>query len=188
MSNKLVLIVYIIISILLIGNIAGDLFYQISVAGYWTDRILFWLWFFGTFHIIIIFWKKLLTKIYFGLLAVGVILSILPMMLPFWAIVLSSTGRGIHLKKQITREYRLQVVGYSIMGRPLIEIIKNKGILEKRVANTNRNVFINDSIEINIWDIKDARFLNETDSSIAIQFSDNKLRGEMTIAKEINKK
>ena len=74
------------------------------------------------------------------------------------------------------------------MGRPLIEIIRNKGILEKRVANTNRNVFIKDSTEIIIWDIKDARFLNQTDSSIAIQFSDDKLSGEMTIAKEINKK
>ena len=186
--HKKVLIAYCVITFLLVANIAGDLCCQISVAGYWNDRVLFWLWFFSTFFILITFWKKLLIKIYFGLLVVGVILSILPMMVPFWAIVLSSTGRGVHLIKQITPVYRLQTVGYSIIGRPLIEIIKNKGILEKRVANTNRNVFINDSTEIIIWDIKDARFLNQTDSSIAIQFSDDKLSGEMAIAKEINKK
>lgn len=110
------------------------------------------------------------------------------MMVPFWAIVLSSTGQGVHLKKQITPEYRVQVVGYSIMGRPLIEVIKNKSLLEKRIANTNRNVFVNDSTEIRIWAIKDAKFISETDSSIAIQFSDDILSGEMTIAKEINKK
>ena len=186
--NRKLLIAYCVISFLLVANIAGDLFYQISVAGYWKDRILFWLWFFSTFLILIKFWKKLLTKIYFGLLVVGVILSILPMMVPFFAIILSSTGEGLHFKKQITPEYRLQVVGYSIMGRPLIEIMKNKGLLEKRIANTNINVFINDSTEIRIWDIKDAKFLNETDSSIAIQFSADSLNGEMTITKEINKK
>ncbi len=188
MNNNKILLFYIIVSLLLVANIAGDLFYQISVAGYWSDRILFWIWFVGTFYILKTYWKKLLTKVYFGLLIVGVILSILPMMVPFFAIFLSSTGKGVHLKKQITPEYRIQVVGYSIMGRPLLEIMNNKGLLEKRIANTNINVFINDSTEIRIWDIKEARFLNETDSSISIQFSDDKLSGEMTIAKEINKK
>ncbi|MEO5911337.1 MAG: hypothetical protein ABIP95_10640 [Pelobium sp.] len=188
MNKKRALISYILISIFLLANVIGDALYQISVAGYWSDRILFWIWFFCTFFILIKFWKKLLTKIYFGLLVAGVILSILPMMVPFWAIVLSSTGQGVHLKKQITPEYRVQVVGYSIMGRPLIEVIKNKSLLEKRIANTNRNVFVNDSTEIRIWAIKDAKFISETDSSIAIQFSDDILSGEMTIAKEINKK
>ena len=186
MTGKL-LIAYCVLSFLLVANIAGDLFYQISVAGYWSDRILFWLWFFSTIFILIKFWKKLVTKIYFGLLVVGLLLSVIPMMVPFFSIILSSTGEGLHFKKQITPEYRLQVVGYSIMGRPLIEITKNKGLLEKRIANTNRNIFINDSTEISFFNVKDARFLSETDSTIAIQFSDDELSGVLTIAKEINK-
>ncbi|WP_026977759.1 hypothetical protein [Flavobacterium tegetincola] len=111
MSNKQVIIVYIISLLLLLANVIGDALYKLSIAGYWSDRIMFWLWFFGTFYIIIKYWKKLATKIYFGILIAGIILSILPMAIPFFAIALSTTGGGLHFKKQITPAYRLQIVG-----------------------------------------------------------------------------
>ena len=107
MSNKQALIAYIIISLLLLANVIGDLVYKFSIAEYWSNRILFWLWFFGTCYILIIYWKKLVTKIYFGILISGIILSILSMKIPFFTIMLSTTGGGLHFKKQITPAYRL---------------------------------------------------------------------------------
>lgn len=187
MTKKYWLIFYLIISILLLGNVISDSIYRFSVAGYWNDRVLFWLWFFGTFYILVIYWKKLLTKIYLGVLVLGIVLSVLPMAIPFFAIVLSTTGGGLHFKKQITPKYRVQIVGYGVMGRPLMEIVKNKGLLEKRIAQTNSGVTVNDSTYIEIWEIKDAKYISETDSSISIQFFGNKLSGEMAIAKDINK-
>ncbi|TDG36452.1 hypothetical protein EZJ43_08005 [Pedobacter changchengzhani] len=183
MSKKQALMAYIIISLLLIANVIGDSIYKLSIAGYWSDRILFWMWFFSTIYIIKIFWKKVLTKIYFGLLITGIILSILPMMIPFFAIVLSTTGGGLHFKKQITPEYRLQIVGYGVMGRPLMELVENRGLIEKRVANTNQHVAINDSTRIAIWSIQDAKFISETDSSMTIQFSGDNVTSKMTLLK-----
>jgi len=52
---------------------------KMSFIGYWTDRILFWIWLFLTPFIIAVFWRKIWTKIYLGLLIIGLILSILPM-------------------------------------------------------------------------------------------------------------
>lgn len=71
MSNKQVIVFYIISSPLLLVNAIGDALYKLSIAGYWSDRIMYWLWFFGTFYNIIKYWKKLATKLYFGILIVG---------------------------------------------------------------------------------------------------------------------
>lgn len=82
------------------------------------------------------------------------------MAIPFFAIALSTTGGGLHFKKQITPAYRLQIVGYSVMGRPLMEIVENRGLIEKRIANTNQHIVLTDSTKIDIWSIQNVKFIS----------------------------
>ena len=104
---------YLIISALIILNLCLFAYARISFAGYWSDRILFWIWVFTTPFIIILCWKKLFTKIYFGLLVIVLILSILPMAIPFFAIFLSASGKGRINNFNLDNNIRIQIVNYA---------------------------------------------------------------------------
>ncbi|EDM38109.1 hypothetical protein PBAL39_00802 [Pedobacter sp. BAL39] len=177
------LIIYLITSVLLLANLTADAKFQTSMAGYWGDRALFWLWLFLTIFNLIVFWKNRITKIYLGLLFTGLILSILPMMIPFFAMILSATGKGLLFKTQITPQYRVQIINYSIMSRPHIEIIENKGLLEHRIARTNAEILSTNNNYLEVNELTGARLITETDNTIIIEFLGDKLRVQMVILK-----
>jgi hypothetical protein len=96
MKNKkqILIRVYQFICALIALNVVLYYFWQMSFTGYWSDRIIFWIWLIVTPIVVFLFWKKLWAKIYFWLLVAGLILTILPMAIPFFAIYLSGSGRG----------------------------------------------------------------------------------------------
>jgi hypothetical protein len=144
-------------------------FYKFSFAGYVSDRIIFWLWAIETLYIIINYFKKKIIKFYFGFLISGIVLSIIPMGLPFAAIILSATGIGLQFKEQINDKYRFQITGYSIISKPDIEIIENKWIFEKDKLRTKDYPQINDSTTIGYYDFKKVKFISENDSIITLE-------------------
>ncbi len=95
--------------------------------------------------------------------------SVLPMMIPFYALLLSITSSGLKLDKNLNSKYRSQIVGYIIMTRPRFELIEKKGILE-----------------IKIWHCSDMDFQNFKNDAIDDEFK-AKLRSEVTFtdAKDI---
>lgn len=169
--NKIFLIFYLLISTLLIADVFLMQKLKISLAGYWSDRLLFWLWAFGTFTCLIVFWKSVFTKIYLALLIAGVILSILPMMLPFWAITLAVTGleRGDWVNPP-EGKYRMQIIK-SVMSKPQLQIIENMGLFEKIKATSDTEFLRNNNLKIGYESLKDIKLLQETSDSLKLKIS-----------------
>lgn len=164
--KKITLKIYLILSILLVSDCVLYYFWKISFAGYFSDVILFWL--FISFAVIIMFWKKLLAKLLLGTMIIALILSILPMMLPFYAIFFAMTPFGSRMQKDLNQNYRAQIVCYSVMMHPWLEIIDKKGIFEQQIIHsTDQDIFKNDE-NLRISLAKDIRFDNETENTLSL--------------------
>lgn len=167
-NKKIFLRIYCILSILLIINCGLDYFQEISLRGYYSDVILFWLWLICSFVVIVVFWKKIMAKLLLATLLVTLALSIIPMMMPFYALVLSTTSLGLHLNADLNENYRAQIVQYSPMAHPWLEVIEKKGVLEKRAFKYTDLQLINKNIDVEIRATKDIIFKSETDSTLTL--------------------
>lgn len=173
--------IFILLSVLLVADCVAYYHYQISLAGYYSDILLFWLWFLMSLVVIVVFWKKILAKVFLGLMIVVLILSIIPMGLPFYTFILSMTSAGLRIDKDLNEKYRGQIVGYGVMVYPWLEVIEKHGLLEKKILECTEmqlEAFRKDKIdvkfetqlnpELKISDAKDLILRSETDTTIAI--------------------
>lgn len=122
--------IFFVLSILLLADCLMYYYFQMSFAGYYSDVILFWLWFLTSISIIVLFWKKIVAKVFLTIIILALIGSIIPMMMPFFGFVLSMTSFGLEFDKNLNEKYRVQIVGYSVMTHPWLEVIEKKGIFE----------------------------------------------------------
>lgn len=164
----LVLRVYLILSLLLALDCLLYYFKFISLRGYYSDVVLYWLWFVTSFVVIVMFWKKLMAKLLLTGIILTIILSILPMMIPFYAWILSTTSLGLLIDKNLNENYRAQIVGYSVMAPPWLEVIEKHGLLEKRILKSTDYQLMNDDTNAKIRFAKDIIFRNETDSTLTL--------------------
>ncbi|AOM80975.1 hypothetical protein [Pedobacter steynii] len=163
-----ILKIYILISILLLANMSLYFFYKISLRGYYSDVILFWFWFFGSITIVVIFWKKVLAKLLLAMIVLSLILSILPMAIPFFAFIFSTTPFGLWLDKNLNQRYRAQIVGYSVMAHPVLQVIEKRGVFEKQVFQCDDSQLLNDNPDVKIRQAKDIIFNHETDTTLSL--------------------
>lgn len=191
MQNKKLLIrVYLFICALIVLNVALYSFWRMSFTGYWSDRIIFWIWLLVTPVIVFSFWKKLWAKIYFWLLVAGLILTILPMALPFFGILLSGSGSGRLNHFSLDKNFRVQTVGYGVMGRPRLQLVKDGFLFDKILLEDGDEIETTDSIlvevrdagapqvttksavskTLEIRDAIDAKLINQTDTSVTIKY------------------
>jgi len=178
---KIVFYIFLILSILLLADCLAYYNYEISLAGYYSDVILFWLWLATSLAVIVLFWRKILAKVFLGIIVLALILSILPMALPFYTFMLSMTSAGLKIDKELSDGYRARIVGYSVMAHPWLAVIEKKGLLEKKVIECTEmqlEAFNKDRIdvkydaqlrpELRISEAKDLLLEKETDSTISI--------------------
>jgi len=166
LSKKILLRIYFIICALFVLDCLLYYFKEISLRGYYSDVVLSWIWLISNFVIIVVFWKKLLAKLLLAAITITFAISIMAMMMPFFALLLSSTSLGLYLNKDLNKNYRAQIVGYSAMGHPWLEIIEKKGMLEKRIFKCTDYQIMDDNLNIKISTAKDIFFKNETDSTL----------------------
>ena len=140
-SKKIILRVYFIICAFFVLDCLLYYFKEISLRGYYTDVVLSWVWLISSFVIIIVFWKKLISKLFLAAILVTFALSIMAMMLPFYALLLSSTSLGLYQNKDLNENYRAQIVGYGVMVQPWLEVIEKKGLFEKRIIKKAFKIF-----------------------------------------------
>lgn len=169
-GRKKLYIAYMLISLIMLIDITAILTWQISLAGYWSDRLVFWIWLLSTLPFLIIFWKSIYTKMYFIVLILGLLFSIAAMMLPFFGILFSSTG----LERQAyytpdKGKYRVQLI-QSVMGRPRLQIIENKGVVEKVVLFTDADFLKNDNLKMGYESVIGLDVLQDTPDSLILQF------------------
>lgn len=171
MEKKQILIrFYFLVSALIVLNVIIYCFWQMSFRGYWSDRIIFWIWLIATPIVVMSFWKKIWTKIYFWLLVSGLILSIIPMAMPFFGILLSASGSGRLNHFSLDKNFRVQTVGYGVMGRPRVQIVKDGLLFDKVLLEDGDEVKKNDSTWLNIRDAKNVILMGETDTSVTIKY------------------
>lgn len=166
--RKTILKAYVAISLLLVADIIAYCFYKLSLRGYYSDVTLFWLWFFGSIAIVILFWKKIMAKVLLVAMILTLIGSILPMMLPFFALVFSTTPFGLRMTKDLNKNYRAQIVGYSVMAYPVLQIIAKKGILEKQIIQCDDTQLPDNNLDLKIRSAKDIIFDQETDRTLSV--------------------
>lgn len=166
--RKTILKVYGAISLLLVADIIAYCFYKLSLSGYYSDVILFWFWFFGSIAIVILFWKKIMAKVLLVAMILALIGSILPMMLPFFALVFSTTPFGLRMTKDLNKNYRAQIVGYSVMAYPVLQIIAKKGIVEKQIIQCDDTQLPDNNLDLKIRSAKDIIFDQETDRTLSV--------------------
>mgnify|MGYP001021358664 CR=1 FL=1 len=170
MNQKNILRFYLFISVLIILNGCLYAFAKMSFAGYWSDRIVFWIWLILTPFVIIFYWKKLIAKLYLGFLVICLILSILPMGILFFGIILSGTGSGRINHFNLENIIRVQTVGYGVIGRPQIQIVKDGFLFDKIMLEEPDEIQKNDSVWLQVRDAKNAQLVKETNTSITVKY------------------
>ncbi|WP_407404224.1 hypothetical protein [Chryseobacterium sp.] len=133
MSKKIIFKAFLVFTFLLLLDILLYSFFELSFKGYFSDISIFWGWFILSIIVIILYWKKKAAKIYLGGLATAILVSILPMLIPFIAIILSMTPHGLYYSQPLPNDYRVQIVNYTPLGKPQLELIENKGLFEKHL-------------------------------------------------------
>lgn len=135
MKKSILLYIYSLLSIIFWADVAMS-FYGYSYAGYYSDKIIGWLWLFISLIMIIGFWKKRLTKIVTALSFMLVLLSILPMMVPFYSIVFWFYTINNRQHIMLTNRYRIERTKRSALSMEEVIIFKRIGILEHSVSIT----------------------------------------------------
>lgn len=178
MKNKNIVIAYGVMTLIFLSEVVLN-FNQYSFSGYYTDKIIGWVWLAMTVFIIIKLWKKKAIKVYFGFLIAGIILSILPMMIPFIGILSYFSTFDSYQRVQLDHHYRIERYRPGALSKPQIAVYEQKGILEKRISKTPyvevlEKVLQRPSIDIlsdERWEpIQKARFVNATRDSIGIEY------------------
>lgn len=167
-GKKTFLRIYFIICAIFVLDCLLYYFKEISLRGYYSDVFLSWFWLLSSFVSIIVFWKKLLAKLFLAAILVTFALSIIAMMLPFYTLLLSSTSLGLYQNKDLNENYRAQIVGYGVMVQPWLEVIEKKGLFEKRIIKCTDSEIMNDNLDIKIRTAKDILFKKETNSTLTL--------------------
>ena len=121
--------VLLLLTVLLAANCIIFYKVQMSLAGYHSDIILFWSWLLTSLFVIVVYWRKMLAKIFLGFLVLIVLGSVLMLGIPLYTLTLSMTSAGVHLKKDLNEKYRAQIVGYDPTSHPWLEVIEKQGLL-----------------------------------------------------------
>ncbi|UTN04908.1 hypothetical protein L0669_03180 [Flavobacterium bizetiae] len=167
-KSRIILRVYLILSSLFALDCLLYFNRLISLRGYYSDVVLYWLLFLTSFVVIVVFWKKITAKLLLAGIILAIILSILPLMMPFYAWILSTTSLGLMIDKNLNEKYRAQIVSYSAMAPPWLEVIEKHGLLEKRILKSTDYQLMNDDLNIKIRTAKDIIFNHETDSTLTL--------------------
>lgn len=184
MTDRILTFLYLLVSLLFLLGIILT-FYDYSYLGYYSDKIINWLWLGFTFIIIFKFWNKKSVKVFFFALVSIIVLSILPMAIPFFGIINYFTKTGDYQQIQLNSNYRIERTRQSSLSMERIYVYEKKGILEKNICRPdysqivekvlNINTFDN-SINMDSLDIKDCKLIaiNKDEIEIEYQILDKK--------------
>ncbi len=135
MIRKFLIISYLAISLIFIFGIILS-FNDYSYCGYYTDKIINWTWLAFTLVIVNRLWKKRTTKICFFSALTLLVLSVLPMGVPFLLILNYFTTIDDYQQIKLNDNYRMERTSQHPLSMPRIYIYKKEGLLEKNIYRT----------------------------------------------------
>lgn len=73
----------------------------------------------------------------------------------FYAFIFSSTPAGLWMNKDLNENYRTQIVSYSVMVPPMLQIVEKKGLFEKQIIQCTDSELRDRNLEVSIRNSKD---------------------------------
>lgn len=151
MTNKILTFLYFSVSLLFLLGIILT-FYDYSYLGYYSDKIINWTWLGLTTIIIFKFWNKKFMKIYFFSLTSIVILSVVPMAIPFFGILHYFSTINDYQQIQISPEYRIERTKQSALSMQRIYVFEKKGIFEKNICRPSYSQIVEKTLNIDNYE------------------------------------
>ena len=124
-TNRILVITYLTFTLIFLIGVFMS-FYDYSYYGYWTDKIINWIWLIFTATVIFWFWKNKITRIYFFSLLTLILLSVLPMAIPFFGIVFSFTTINDYQQIKLNDSFRIERTRQQAMSMPRIYVYQRK--------------------------------------------------------------
>lgn len=112
---------------------------DISLAGAYTDKALFWVWLICTAIAVGVDFARSWAKWYAAFLGLLIGLTWLPMMMPFVALIGFATS--FNPGCDVDGRYRVQEVRIFPVSKPVVQVIESSGLLEKVVARYEFDYF-----------------------------------------------
>ncbi len=114
----------------------------------------------------------------------------MPMAIPFFGVLLAGSGSGRLNHFSLENNIRVQTVAYGVMGRPRLQVVKDGLLFDKIKLEDGDEIFTNDTTWIEIKDVnhpkniikspelktleirdaRNAKLINETDTSITVKY------------------
>ncbi len=135
MKFKYLIAIYVLFSILFISGVILT-FYDYSYRGYYTDKIIAWTWLLLNTLIIITYWKRKIVRIYLFSLIIFILLSIIPMGLPFFGMVLYFSTIDDFQQIKLNENYRIERTRQQPLSMPRIYVYEQYGVFEKNICRT----------------------------------------------------
>ena len=176
--KKILTLLYLTSTAFFIGGVAMT-FYDYTYQGYYTTKMINWVWLLLTISVIILNWKIKSIRIYFFSLLTLLVLSILPMGIPFAGIVYYFTTIGDYQQIEINENYRLERTNHQALSLTRIYIYEKKGFLEKNIYRTPYSDVIRNTINKAPYPlnhdekkipIQRIKFISSNNDSIGIEY------------------
>ncbi|RZL19517.1 MAG: hypothetical protein EOO96_25945 [Pedobacter sp.] len=107
------------------------------------------------------------------------------MAIPFFGIFLSTTGRGRLNHFSLKDNFRVQSVGYGVMGKPRLQIVKDGLLFDKIMLEDVDEIKKNDTTSLELRSAKNARLIAKSDTSITVKyFFENETQDAIHVFKE----
>jgi len=92
------------------------------------------------------------------------------MAIPFFAIFLSASGERRINHFNLDNNIRIQIVNYGVLGRPLVQIVKDNLLFDQIKYEDQDEIQKNDSTWFELRDAKNVILTNETANSITVKY------------------
>ena len=176
MTNRILIITYLTFTLTFLLGVFIS-FYDFSFFGYWTDKIINWIWLVLTVTVIFWFWRNKMTKIYFYSLLTLILLSILPMAIPFFGIVYKFSTIDDYQQIKLNETYRMERTKYQALSGPRVFVYKRIGILEKNICRPVYREIVENVLNLKTYEsgidelsLQNARFISINSDSIGIEY------------------
>ena len=176
MTNRILITTYLTLTLVFLLGVFMS-FYDYSYYGYWTDKIINWIWLVLTLTVIFWFWRNKLTKIYFFSLLTLILLSILPMAIPFFGIVYSFSTIDDYQQIKLNDTYRIERTKQQALSAPRVYVYKRIGILEKNICRPVYREIVENVLNLKTYEsgidellLQNANFIAHNTDSIGIDY------------------
>lgn len=138
-------IFYWTVSSLLFVDLCFFLGKEISLAGYWTDKVFFWIWVTLTIAVIGVNFKEDWAKGYGLTLGGIVVVTMIPMMIPFLYLLNLAIGQDTHV--DLGNGIRVQEVSTPPYGMKTLKIVEALGPIEHVIGEAEFTGFTLDEVK-----------------------------------------